>query len=206
MPQACQCLRGFWTMPLIPCFSFWSALNCSGGWTRWSLQAPSNRNILFYSIQMPFNHKTEVPGWESIGAAPWAPVTIRNPQRMGRTGRARAVLPYKAHDFCPHMTTSQPPILNLTLLTDKEFNNTLTHLIVLQERGSGPRSTHIPLQNPSALTRLNFGEQHTDVCLPDAAHVPWKLSIHLTGFIFCSCIYYPWGSGVRDTPHTHAIS
>ncbi|KAK4816066.1 hypothetical protein QYF61_011074 [Mycteria americana] len=26
MPQACQCLRGIWTMPLIPCFSFWSAL------------------------------------------------------------------------------------------------------------------------------------------------------------------------------------
>ncbi|KAK4824299.1 LOW QUALITY PROTEIN: hypothetical protein QYF61_013044 [Mycteria americana] len=26
MPQACQCLRGIWTMPLITCFNFWSAL------------------------------------------------------------------------------------------------------------------------------------------------------------------------------------
>ena len=34
MPQACQCLKGIWTMPLITCFSFWSALNWSGSWTR----------------------------------------------------------------------------------------------------------------------------------------------------------------------------
>ncbi|KAK4827477.1 hypothetical protein QYF61_018713 [Mycteria americana] len=27
MPQACQCLRGIWTMPLTTCFNFWSALN-----------------------------------------------------------------------------------------------------------------------------------------------------------------------------------
>ncbi|KAK4824315.1 hypothetical protein QYF61_013060 [Mycteria americana] len=26
MPQACQCLRGIWTMPLITHFNFWSAL------------------------------------------------------------------------------------------------------------------------------------------------------------------------------------
>ncbi|KAK4824758.1 hypothetical protein QYF61_018492, partial [Mycteria americana] len=26
MPQACQCLRGIWTMPLTTCFNFWSAL------------------------------------------------------------------------------------------------------------------------------------------------------------------------------------
>ncbi|KAK4811153.1 hypothetical protein QYF61_019784 [Mycteria americana] len=30
MPHACQCLRGIWTMPLITCFNFWSALNWSG--------------------------------------------------------------------------------------------------------------------------------------------------------------------------------
>ena len=30
LPQACQCLRGIWTMPLITCFSFWSALKWSG--------------------------------------------------------------------------------------------------------------------------------------------------------------------------------
>jgi len=23
MPQACQCLKGIWTMPLTTCFSFW---------------------------------------------------------------------------------------------------------------------------------------------------------------------------------------
>ncbi|KAK4831714.1 hypothetical protein QYF61_018766 [Mycteria americana] len=37
MPQACQCLRGTQTMPLITCFDFWSALKWSGSWTRWSL-------------------------------------------------------------------------------------------------------------------------------------------------------------------------
>ena len=36
MPQACQCLRGIWTMPLMTCFSFWSALKWSGSGT-WSL-------------------------------------------------------------------------------------------------------------------------------------------------------------------------
>jgi len=34
MPQACQCLRGIWTMPLTTGFNFWSALNLSGGGTR----------------------------------------------------------------------------------------------------------------------------------------------------------------------------
>jgi len=34
MPQACWCLRGIWTMPLITCFKFWSALKRSGSWTR----------------------------------------------------------------------------------------------------------------------------------------------------------------------------
>jgi len=34
MPQACQCFRGIWTMPLISCFNFWSALKGSGSWTR----------------------------------------------------------------------------------------------------------------------------------------------------------------------------
>ena len=34
MPQACWCLRGTWTRPLIVCFNFWSALNWSGSWTR----------------------------------------------------------------------------------------------------------------------------------------------------------------------------
>jgi len=37
MPQACQCLTGIWTTPLIICFNFWSALNWSGSWTTWSL-------------------------------------------------------------------------------------------------------------------------------------------------------------------------
>ena len=37
IPHACQCLRGVWTMPLITCFNFWSALKWSGSWTRWSL-------------------------------------------------------------------------------------------------------------------------------------------------------------------------
>ena len=34
IPQACQCLRGIWTMPLTTCFNFWSALKWSGSWTR----------------------------------------------------------------------------------------------------------------------------------------------------------------------------
>jgi len=34
-------LRGIWTMPLILCFIFWWALNCSGSGTR-SLWVPSN--------------------------------------------------------------------------------------------------------------------------------------------------------------------
>jgi len=34
MPQACQCLRDIQTMPFTTCFNFWSALNCSGSWTR----------------------------------------------------------------------------------------------------------------------------------------------------------------------------
>jgi len=36
MPQACQSLRGMW-MPLTTRLNFWSALNCSGSWARWSL-------------------------------------------------------------------------------------------------------------------------------------------------------------------------
>jgi len=42
--------NGIWTLPLTPCFNFWSALNWSGSWTRWSLYIPSNQNILFHSI------------------------------------------------------------------------------------------------------------------------------------------------------------
>jgi len=34
MSQACQCLRGVRTMPLITCFNFWSALKRSGSWAR----------------------------------------------------------------------------------------------------------------------------------------------------------------------------
>lgn len=49
-PQAYQSLRGIWTMPLTTCFNFWLALNCSGSWTRWSLQVPSNWESLLYSI------------------------------------------------------------------------------------------------------------------------------------------------------------
>ena len=71
MPQACQCLRGIWTMPLITCFNFWSALNYLGSWTRWSLYIPSNWNysIPFHSI--PFH---SIPlrfwGWEDMRKAP----------------------------------------------------------------------------------------------------------------------------------------
>ena len=36
MPQACQCLKGIWTMPLITFSNFLSALKWSGCWTRWS--------------------------------------------------------------------------------------------------------------------------------------------------------------------------
>jgi len=42
MSQACQCLRGIWTMPLITCFNFWSALKWPGSWTRRLLEVPSN--------------------------------------------------------------------------------------------------------------------------------------------------------------------
>ena len=31
-PHPCQCLRDIWTMPLITCFNFWSALKWSGSW------------------------------------------------------------------------------------------------------------------------------------------------------------------------------
>jgi len=37
MPQACQHLRGIWSMPLTTCCDFWSTLKWSGSWTRWSL-------------------------------------------------------------------------------------------------------------------------------------------------------------------------
>ena len=43
MPQACQCLRGIWTMPLI----FWSALKWSSIWTRWSLQVQLKYSMLY---------------------------------------------------------------------------------------------------------------------------------------------------------------
>jgi len=33
MPQACQCLQGIWTMPLMISFNLWSALKWSGNWT-----------------------------------------------------------------------------------------------------------------------------------------------------------------------------
>lgn len=44
MPQACKFLG-----PLRTCSKFWSALKWSGCQTRWSLQDPSNRNILLHS-------------------------------------------------------------------------------------------------------------------------------------------------------------
>ena len=52
MPQACQCLRGIWTMPLIICFNFWSALKRLGSWTRCLLIGPFQLkySILFCSI------------------------------------------------------------------------------------------------------------------------------------------------------------
>jgi len=34
MPQACQYLRGIWTVPLTTCFNFSSALNWTGSWMR----------------------------------------------------------------------------------------------------------------------------------------------------------------------------
>jgi len=37
MPQACQCLRGIWTMLLKTCFDIWAALKWSGSWTGGSL-------------------------------------------------------------------------------------------------------------------------------------------------------------------------
>ena len=49
MPHTCQCFRGIWTMPLITCFNFWSALNWSGSWVRWLLDVPSNWDNLFYT-------------------------------------------------------------------------------------------------------------------------------------------------------------
>lgn len=36
MPQACQCLKGVWTIPLLLRFSFWSLLESSSRWARWS--------------------------------------------------------------------------------------------------------------------------------------------------------------------------
>ena len=44
-PQACQCLRGIWTMPLATGINFWSALNWSGSWTGWSLEVLSNWKV-----------------------------------------------------------------------------------------------------------------------------------------------------------------
>lgn len=46
MPQACQCLRHIWTGPSILCFNFFSSLNWSGSWTRWSLYLHYSLNIL----------------------------------------------------------------------------------------------------------------------------------------------------------------
>ena len=37
MTQACQCLRGIWTMSLTTCFNLWSALKWSGNWAKSSL-------------------------------------------------------------------------------------------------------------------------------------------------------------------------
>jgi len=34
MPQACQCLKGIWTMPFITCFNFWAALKWFGSRTK----------------------------------------------------------------------------------------------------------------------------------------------------------------------------
>lgn len=45
VPQACQCSRGTWTMPLIRYFNFWSALQWWGSWTRWLLYATSNYSV-----------------------------------------------------------------------------------------------------------------------------------------------------------------
>lgn len=45
---SCWCSRGVWTMPLIMCFNFWSALQRSGSWARWHLWVPCNWPTLFW--------------------------------------------------------------------------------------------------------------------------------------------------------------
>lgn len=49
-PRAYHSLRGIWTVPSTTSFNFWLALNCSGSWTRWLLQVPSNWKSLFFLI------------------------------------------------------------------------------------------------------------------------------------------------------------
>jgi len=46
----CQCLRDIWTMPLITCFNFWSAMKWSGVGLVGPFQLKLFYSILFYSI------------------------------------------------------------------------------------------------------------------------------------------------------------
>lgn len=60
VPQACQCWRGIWTMPLMTYLSFWSVLDCSvldwsvldwsGSGTGWLLSVPSSCNSLLHPV------------------------------------------------------------------------------------------------------------------------------------------------------------
>jgi len=50
MPQACQCLRGIWTMPLLTCLNFWPSLNWSSNWTKDHCRSLPTEVILFYSV------------------------------------------------------------------------------------------------------------------------------------------------------------
>ena len=45
--HACQCLKGIWTMPVMICYNFWSALKWSGSWM--VIVGPFQLE-LFYSI------------------------------------------------------------------------------------------------------------------------------------------------------------
>lgn len=49
MPQACQCIRDIWTMPLKICLSFWSALSDQDYMTTVS-PFQLKLSILFYSV------------------------------------------------------------------------------------------------------------------------------------------------------------
>ena len=79
MPQAGQCLRGIWTMPLTTCFNFWSAAKSSGSWTRWLWQVSSKWNIIFCSILFWYcTKKTEVRCWYFfIQLYLWGKFTLR---------------------------------------------------------------------------------------------------------------------------------